>query len=158
MIVQEEPEPVPAECVVSIAFTNGADLLALIALLTPSEVNQLDGVLQTLVSFGVVAAFSVATSKPARPMLDTIDTLRARCGPLTVDAALRAGKPRFEPAATYLLPAWPFDHDRGGWPASTAKFLSLDLELLAFPSPDEEVGITIPGRAGQWLVRARALF
>lgn len=128
-----------------------------LANLTALQVEHVERVLESLRQLGHVATFAAG---PLRGLgwVDPIERLRSRCGSLVVDACLKASAGRDPAPPAYLMPVWPFDHEIDGSPASTAQFIGLDLTVTTSPSPDEEVGVTLPGRAGLWLIHARPMF
>ena len=141
---------------IAFATTRGASLHVIDADLSAAEVEEVETVLAWLVRQGQVAAFSIAAPMPAvAGRQGALWALRVTFGALTVEANLAAGPPPPEPPPAFLAAVWPFDHEVDGLPATTANFLGLDLELVASPSPSEEVGFALPGRQGLWLVRAR---
>lgn len=141
---------------VAVALSFGANILLYEVDHNEAEVKRLEGLLRGLAALGHVASFAI--DRPRSPMNGAIvvDALRARWD-FVVDAVLAAGQAHHDPLPAYLMPVWPFDHEREGQPASTARFLHLDLEVIATPTADEELGICLPGRTGRWLVHARPL-
>ncbi len=142
---------------VALSLCQGATVTAHEVDLSPAEADELAGLFAWLVRQGQVACAAVQPASAMLGLQEMLEALRQTLGGLVVDANLAAGSPPQEPAPAFLLPVWPFDHDLGGQPASTGVFLGLDLELVASPSPDEEVGFPLPGRAGLWVVHARPL-
>ena len=147
---------VPTPMRVAFCLSRGATLHVHDASLTTTEAGEIGGVLAWLARQGHVACFTIQPPAPAGEGREgVLAALRRALGDLTVDADLAAEPPPPEPEPAFLVPVWAFDHEVGGQPATTANFLGLDLELVASPSPDEEVGFALPVRLGLWLVRAR---
>lgn len=143
--------------VVAVAFARGGDVVAHDVQLGIADANRLEHLLAGLAALGHVAAFSIGPTGATGSGEELIACLRQKCGSVAVDAILAAKRPRPEPPPAFLAAVWPFDHKLGGMPASTARFCGLDLELIAMPSLDEELGIVLPGHEGLWLVHARPL-
>ena len=141
---------------IAVALSSGANIALYEAELTEREVDRLEGLLSGLAQLGHVAAFAVDRAYAPLGGAAVVDALRQRWD-FAVDAVLAGGQTPRAPLAAYLMPVWPFDHERGGWPASTARFLHLDLEVIATPSADEELGVCLPRRSGHWLVHARPI-
>lgn len=142
---------------VAVAFARGGDVVAHEAGLCAADAERLKHLVAGLAALGHVASYSISSAGTTASGADLVDVLRRRLGSLAVDAVLAAGPALPEPSPGFLAPVWPFDHELGGMPASTARFCGLDLELIATPSPDEELGARLPGREGRWLVHARPL-
>ncbi len=142
---------------VALALCHGATVTVREVDLSPSEADELAGLFAWLVRQGQVACAAVQPISVVLGREGMLDVLRRAFGDLIVDADLAAGPPPTETAPAFLMPVWPFDDHLDGLPASTGVFLGLDLELLASPSPDEEVGFPLPGQAGLWVVHARPL-
>ena len=140
---------------VAVACSYGAQLLVSETELTGTQARELDILLRGLASLGWVACYSIQQAGPPPGRDGMIEVLREHIGAIVVDAAVAARPSTAEPRPAFLMPVWSFDHEVAGMPASTARFLSLDLEVLATPSGDEETGIGLPGREGLWLVHAR---
>jgi hypothetical protein len=150
--------PVVAERSVAVAFSSGADVATWRVSMTREHVEQLRRTLASLVELGHVAAFRIGSERPIG-RCELLRQLGERCGRAIVAAAESSGPEhdkRAEPA--FLMPVYAFDHELAGSPAATAHLLGLDLELIATPSPDEEVGAYLPGRPGRWLIWARPMF
>lgn len=141
---------------VVVAFAADAQLSAWQAYLTPAERNRLTSTLETLRGLGHIAAFRLEPATNAVRAGEVLDRLHHRLGSFVVDAATRSGCLDVLPAPAYLMPVWPFDHAIGGMPASTGRFLALELELVATPA-DDEIGTHIAGLDGSWFVHARPL-
>lgn len=142
-------------CIVAVCFSRGADLVVWRVGLDDDQRRRLEGALLGLLELGSVAAFVVEVDRSCG-WDDLISVLGGRVGQYAVDACLASPPPR-SPRPAFMVPVWPFDHEIGGAPASTAQFLGLDLELIAAPSPDEELGAYLPARDGRWLIHARPL-
>ena len=134
---------------ITAAFSYGGEIASWRAFLTGEQLELLERVLANLRDLGQVAAFAVEPDRYISSS-EVIDELRSRCGPLAVEACLSAPVQREKVRPAFLMPVWAFDHELDGAPASTVQFLGLDLELIATPSPDEEIGAHLPGRAGRW--------
>lgn len=141
---------------IAIAASCGADIVLHEAELTQADVSRLDGLLKGLADLGHVASFTVERCRSVLDNAGLLSVLRQRWS-FVVDALLRGDQTRHEPPPAYLVPVWPFDHEREGRPASTGRFLHLDLEVIASRTVEEERGVRLPGRTGYWLVRARPL-
>lgn len=138
---------------IAVALSAGANIALYEAHLTSTEASRLEGLLRGLAQLGHVASFSIARPHSTMNEAAILDALRRRWD-FVVDAVLAAGSRPHDSLAAYLMPVWPFDHERGGWPASTARFLHLDLQVCAKPTADEELGVCLPGWSGHWLVHA----
>lgn len=142
---------------VALAFARGADIVVSEADFSQEDVEELDGLCRWLIRQGHLAAFGIVPAPVATDPSGPMGAIAGRVGALTVDANLAAGPPPAEPLPAFLAPVWEFDHQLDGQPASTAQFLGLDLEVVAPPSPDEEVGASVPGLPSLRLVYARPL-
>ncbi len=143
--------------VVAIAFAQSAEVQAWHMAISGEEGEDICRTLGNLFDLGHIAGFSI------RPVGDCsfgslIADLETRLGAVTVGACLKAAGPSAHVRPAFLVPVWPFDHEIGGRPGSTGRFLGLDLELIATPSPDEELGAHLPGRDGLWLIHAGPMF
>ena len=143
--------------IVAVAFAWTAEVQAWEVAMTREEGEDVERTLRNLFDLGHVVGFSVRPMKEAS-FESLIADLGARLGALTVGACLGPGVPPLNLEPSFLMPVWAFDHVVGCAPASTARFLGLDLELIATLSPDEELGAYLPGRTGRWLIHARPLF
>ena len=141
---------------VAVALRCGANILLYEVDLTEAEVKRLEGLLGGFAKLGHVASFTIDQPRSRLNEATVLDAFRARWD-FVVDAVLAEGQSHRNPIPAYLMPVWPFDHEREGRPASTARFLDLDLEVIATPTADEERGVLLPGRTGQWVVHARPL-
>lgn len=141
---------------VAVALSCGAHILLYEVDLTEAEAKRLEGLLRGLAEFGHVASFAINRAGPRMNGSTVLDAFRARWD-FVVDAVLAADQAHHNPLPAYLMPVWPFDHEREGRPASTARFLHLDLEVIATPTLDEEHGVSLPGRTGQWVLHARPI-
>lgn len=142
---------------VSVAHSLGGDIAAFTADLSVGQVDRLNSLLVGLCTLGHVAAFSIVMADTTRVVADVVQGFRDRFGSIVIDALLTAEPAQAVANHAFLLPVWPFDHELNGLPASTARFLSLDLELIANPSSDEEEGTPLPGRPGLWMIYARPI-
>lgn len=141
---------------IAVALSAGADIALYEAHLTSTEASRLEGLLRGLAQLGHVACFAVVRPHSTMNEAAILDALRRRWD-FVVDAVLAAGSALHDPLAAYLMPVWPFDHERDGLPASTARFLHLDLEVIATPSGDEECGVSLLGRTGSWILHAHTI-
>ncbi|MES3098937.1 hypothetical protein [Sphingomonas faeni] len=145
-----------SDLIVAVAFAHTAEVLAWSAAFTEEERELLDRTLRNLLDRGHVAGFSVKAGVGVGGSV--ISGLRSRIGSSTVDMCSAAPASCGHVSPAFLMPVWPFDHMlRGAWTA-TAQLLGLDLELIATPSPDEELGAHLPGRDGLWLIHAGPMF
>lgn len=141
--------------VLALAFARGADIEVMDIDLTPSEADQLGHLCAWLSKQGDLAAFTLSTTPARITQTGALGAIRQRLGSLTVDACLASGPRPNAPSPAFLMPVWAFDHLLGDLPASTANFLGLDLEVVAPPSEDPEVGAAIPGLPGLRLLHIR---
>lgn len=141
---------------VAVALSCGANILLYEVDLNDAETMRLEGLLRGLAEIGHVASFAIDRPRSRMNEATVLDAFRARWDSV-VDAVLGAGQAHHNPLPAYLLPVWSFDHEWEGCPASTARFLHLDLEVIATPTADEELGVCLPGRAGHWVVHARPI-
>jgi hypothetical protein len=142
---------------IAVAFTRSAKVVTWRAPLSNEQVQLLERCLANLLDLGHVAAFDIGADHQAG-WTELIKELRSRCGELAVEACLSATVCREQVRPAFLMPVWAFDHEIDGAPASTAQFLGLDLEMIATPSPYEELGVHLPGHAGRWQIHARPMF
>ena len=141
---------------VAAALSCGANILLYEADLTDAEAKRLGHLLRGLAKLGHVASFVIDRAGSPRGAHALLDELRGRWD-FVIDAVLASDDAHHEPLPAYLIPVWSFDDQRAGRPASTARFLHLDLEITATATADEELGVTLPGHAGLWLVHARPM-
>lgn len=141
---------------VIVAFAADAHLSASQAHLTSAERHRLTLALETLRSLGHIAAFRIEPTGNVAGMAEVFDRLHQRLGSFIVETACRSDCLDVLDAPAFLMPAWPFDYTIGGMPASTARFLELELELVATPA-DEDAGTVIPRLDGAWFVHARPI-
>lgn len=141
---------------VTVAFATGARVVGRDVVARGADLAGLERLLSNLAELGHVAAFEIAASQPAEPFAAFVDRLQAKLGVAVVNVALATPAPR-GPAPAYLVPVWPFDHERDGNPASSGRMLGLDLAFGAVPSSDEERGVVLTGRPGRWLIHAQPL-
>lgn len=141
---------------IAAAVSYGANLVLYEAELTPAQSSRLRHLLQGLADLGHLAAFAMQERGPVMDETALHASLRGRWD-FVVDAVLAPEQARHDPPPAYLIPVWPFDHEREGKPASTARFLHLNLEVIATRTHDEEQGVLLPGRVGHWLVQARPI-
>ncbi len=148
-----QPHPV---VIVAVAFAHTAEVKAWPVLVIREERELIGRTLDNLLELGHIAAFSIEPMVQLQ-YVELIERLRSCCGLAVVDACIAA--PRYESATApaFLMPVWAFDHQADGREATTARLLGLDLELVAAPSLDEELGAHLPGRNGRWLIHARPL-
>lgn len=147
---------VRSEQTVALAFASGADLMVWRVSLGGGQCGKLERILQALHDLSHLAAYRIGCVEPA-DWTALIEALRQRVGDLVLDV-LRDDDPYCAgPAPAFLMPVWPFDHEVQGRPASTGRLLGLDLQLLATPTLDQEVGAYLPGRDGLWLIHAQPL-
>jgi len=137
--------------------TAHAELLAWTASLDKTEWERTDAVLAGLAQLGHVVRFSIGPTSGSIGHAELLSKLKRQFGDFVVDALCRAPPPRGDPAPAYLMPVWGFDHEVDSLPASTARFLGMDLEVCAKPTEDEELGVTLPNTAGSWLIGARPI-
>lgn len=148
--------PLTHRYLIAVAVSFGANIVLHEAELTQADAEQLEGLLKGLAALGHVASFAVERPRSVLDEAALLAALRKRWS-FVVDAILTAKQARHDPPPAYLIPVWPFDHEREGQPASTARFLHFDLEVIAIQTADEERGVRLPGRSGHWLIRARPL-
>jgi hypothetical protein len=141
---------------VAVAASYGADILTYQADLTRSDAERLEGLLRGLADLGHVVSYTMAPATAAIMGAAAFDALRRRWG-FVVDAVLPSQQAEQNLRPAYLMPVWPFDHERGGRPAAVARFLHLNLQLTASLTSDEEQGVMLPGRSGFWVVKAKPL-
>lgn len=147
----------PVSVDVAVAFSHSGEIVSWRTLLTIAQANRLDHALSHLLNLGHVAGFGIQVAQEM-PWPQLLEQLRSRCGSMVVGACV---DPPVEPRAiapAFLMPVWAFDHETNGAPSATGQLLGLDLELIATPSRDEEMGAHLPGRNGLWLIHARPLF
>lgn len=147
----------PSTYLIAVAFSRGGDVINWSVSLKIDQVEQLKGALNALRDLGHVAAFAIRHSQ-STSWMEVQNDLRSRCGGIALDACMLGQARSDQPQPTFLMPVWAFDHELDGAPASTGQFLGLDLELIATPSSDDELGAHLPGRAGRWFIHARPLF
>jgi hypothetical protein len=145
------------ETIVAVAFAHTAEVRAWRVVVSREDGERIERTLRHFVALGHVACFSVRSSGDDS-FEGFVGELRSRVGDLTVDVCLAAGESSAAPQPSFLMPVWAFDHLVEGAPAATTRLLGLDLELVATPNLDEEIGAYLPGRAGSWLIHARPLF
>ncbi|MCA0358285.1 MAG: hypothetical protein LCH78_15800 [Proteobacteria bacterium] len=143
--------------VVAFASALGAEVTCRTVDLAPREVDELLDLFAWLRHQGSIVAFSIqpANGRMCAARMHTL--LRQLFDGLLIDVCLKADPIEDEVAPAFLVPVWPFDHELEGMPASTAKFLGLELELRATPSDVVEEGCLLPGRPGLWMVSARPI-
>jgi hypothetical protein len=141
---------------VAVCYSRGADVTIWRVQLDDRQRGQLAGVLSSLLELGHLAMFRIVKDQTYGWDRLIVD-LGSRVGAHTVEACLAS--PAFgSPAPAFVIPVWPFDHEIDGAPASTGQFLGLDLQVIATPSPDQELGAHLPGHNGLWLIQARPMF
>lgn len=141
---------------VAVCFASGADVAVWRVRMEEEQHKRLTAVLTTLLALGHVATFVIDEERHCG-WQQLVNGIADRIGGHVLDACMESSPPRL-PMPAFVMPVWPFDHEIGATPASTAQFLGLDLELTATPSSDEELGAFLPGRSGRWLIHARPLF
>jgi hypothetical protein len=124
--------------------------------LSAPEQAAAEHVLRGLFQLGHLVSFSVAAEARSMGWAGLQAWLRNRFDAHVVDAVTGASLVD-EPQPAYLLPVWSFDHVIAGNPASTARFLSADLEVCATPCQDSERGAQLRGWSGSWDIWARPL-
>jgi hypothetical protein len=141
---------------IAVALSYGANIVLFEAELAEADAKRIKHLLSGLADLGHVASFTI--DRPHAPMDEAaiLDAFRHRWD-FVVDAVLATDQTHRHPLPAYLMPVWPFDHEWEGRPASTARFLHLDLEVIANPTADEEIGVSLPGRTGCWVVHARPI-
>lgn len=145
------------ETLVAVAFAHPAKVDACRLYMSREEGEHIERTLCNLLDLGHIVAFTVqhigggTTAEP-------IEQLRLRVGREVLDACQDAPKAPTRPSPAFLMPIWGFDHEFEGSPAATGRLLGLDLELIATPSSDEELGAYLPGRDGRWLIHASPMF
>jgi len=139
---------------VAVAQSYGADVTTYEAHLCTGDVRDIEQLLTGLVALGHVAAFSISPAGSAFDKPALIQALRERWS-FVVDSLIAESQSRSEATPVFLMPVWAFDHEQSGLPASSARFLHLDLEVIATPTADEERGVSLPGYTGAWVVHAR---
>ena len=144
------------ETLVAVAFAHTAEVHAWRVTMSREEGEHIERTLRNLLDLGHVAAFSVRHSN-AGAVSNLVEQLRSRVGGMVLDACIEATEAPRTPLPAFLMPVWSFDHAIGGLPAATGHLLGLDIELIASPSSDEEVGALLPGRVGLWLIHAQPL-
>lgn len=142
--------------IIAVAPSCGANILLYEVELAVAQVKRFERLLWGLTELGHVASFTIDQPRSRLSETNVLDAFRARWD-FVVDAVLAVDQAHHNPLPAYLMPVWPFDHEREGRPASTARFLHLDLEVIATPTGDEERGVSLPGRAGQWVLHARPI-
>ncbi len=141
---------------VAVCFSHTGEIATWRVRLKEAQIRRLEGALGHLLNLGHVAAFSVRLGEETS-WAEILHQLRSRCGDLIVGACLDPpGVHKVQPASL-MIPVSSFDHEINGLPTATGQLLGLDLELIATPSPDEELGAYLPGRNGLWLIHARPL-
>lgn len=146
-----------SQIIVAVAFACSGEVLAWTAVACGEERELIRCTLSNLLDLGHVASFSIRSGVSAT-VNDIVDELRSRIGCQTVDACSASPVPCNDAPPAFLVSVWPFDHLVGDAPAATARLLGLDLELIATPSSDDELGAHLPGRDGLWLVHASPMF
>ena len=141
---------------VAVCFSDGADVAVWRVEMDDEQRRRLTAVLTTLITIGHVAAFAIDEERHCS-WLQLVDGIAGRVGEFVIDACTASSPPEM-PMPAFVMPIWPFDHEIGEAPAATAQFLGLDLEVTAIPSSDEELGVSLPGRGGRWLIHARPMF
>lgn len=144
------------ESVVAVVLAHTAEVQTWHLTISKEEREDIKRTLRNLLDLGHVAGFSVDPSRDAS-VQDFVDDLRSRIGSLSVDACREAQEAPMDVPPASLMLVWGFDHAIEGAPASTGRLLGLELELIATPSADEELGAHLPGRVGRWLIHARPL-
>jgi hypothetical protein len=139
------------EITVAAAFARGGDVASWAVSLNPEEMQQVELLLGWLFKLGHLAAYAIPSGSSAHTMESFLDAFRARLGAIVVEATLGCALLAPEPAPAYLVPVWPFDHERYGAPASTARFLGVDVPVAARRPAEEEDGFEIEEREGLWL-------
>lgn len=143
--------------VVAVAHACGGDIATFLTTATRTEIGKLERTLQGLADLGYVAAYAVEAVGSTESLAHLFEALSNRVGRIVLEAVMGALPSGGTVPHAYLVPVWPFDHHLNGHPASTARLLGLDLEVLATPSPDEEQGVSLPGRHRLWIVHARPI-
>lgn len=143
--------------IVAVAFAHTAEVQTWRLVVSREDGKHIEQILRHLLALGHVAGFSVRSGED--DLFEAfVGGLRSQVGDLAVDVCLAAGESSAGPQPSFLMPVWAFDHVVEGAPAATARLLGLDLELVATPNLDEELGAYLPGRFGRWLIHARPLF
>ena len=137
--------------------TSDAQLLAWSAVLSDEEWRLIEAIVGGLAQLGHVAHFGIQPVGRPASWVQLLTYLSRQFGNFVVDALCQAPPPRGDPAPAYLMPVWAFDHEVDSTPASTARFFGMDLEVRAKPTKDEELGISLPNRAGLWLIGAQPI-
>ncbi|MBP2512667.1 hypothetical protein [Sphingomonas sp. PvP018] len=148
---------VRAESIIAIAFAHSAEVQAWRLAITRRERKHINCTLLNLRNLGHVASFSIQDIGGGT-VQDFAVELRSLIGSLPFDGSRDTRNVAASPAPAFLMPVWRFDHVVRGLPASTACLLGLDLELIASPSFDEELGAHLPGHNGRWLIHAHPMF
>ena len=137
--------------VVAVAFACGADCRTWAAFLSDEERDELEHALRWLFKLGHTVSHSVQPVPQLRGAEDLDMALRGRVGSYVMNAVSGCTLLDPEPKPWMLVPVWSFEEEQDGFPSSSARFLSTDVEVSAVPSFDEEVGFALPGRKGLWL-------
>lgn len=145
------------ESLIAVAFAHTAEVHAWRLNMSREEGERIERTLCDLLDLGHVAGFSIRHISDDT-MADVIQQLRMRIGDVALHACHEDLEEPIRPTPAFLMPVWGFDHVIGDLPAATGRLLGLELELIATPSPDEELGAYLPGRPGRWLIHAHPLF
>jgi hypothetical protein len=140
--------------IVAVALTHTAEVRAWKANVTEEREAVIRRTLRNLLDLGHVASFSVRADDDCESD-DVVAEFRTLLGGFVVDACSTAPEPRDDVPPAFLMPVWSFNHLVEGLPSASGRLLGLELELIATPSPDEELGTCLPGHVGRWLILAR---
>jgi len=136
--------------VVVVAFACGADCRGWVTFLKDEERNELEHAMRWLFKLGHIVSHAITPLRRLGFAQDLNSAIRRRVGGFVMDAVVgcRLEQPDLKP--WMLVPVWSFEEEKDGFPVSTARFLSMDVEVSAVPTFDEEVGFELPGRSGLW--------
>lgn len=145
-----------ARRLVTVAYAD-ARVISYPVIANTGERKRLEHLLAQLRSIGRVATYGCQLPPPWMPVERVVDAIAGAVGRMTVEVAEASPSSSRDPMPAWLMPVWPFDHERGGLPASTGDLLGATLELRASPCGDEEGGVPLPGYPGRWYISASTL-
>lgn len=145
------------DVLVAFALSDGARVRARQYRLTDAELHALNHAFIGLVDLGHVAAYAITRPYATGTVEDAVADLRQAVGAVAADAVLAAGErahPADLPHPEGLVALWDFDDQPDGVPRAAGSYCGLGLLFTAAPSDDEEVGVSLPGRDGLWVLTA----
>ena len=140
-----------AHYLVAVTFASPAKTRCWLVTLSELHRAELERALGWFAKLGHSATYSVAIAEKVSGWGELRLLLREEAGSIVWDAVEGCPLTQPEELPFMLVPVWPFDDERDGFPVSSARFQGVDIEVSAVPSFDEEQGFSIPGRPGLWL-------